>query len=205
MTNAGVGGFPSTADGSVTARKLAPSLNWGYLASGNYYFAAGHSNPNTGTLGTGNLRLAPWFVPNPIVLARLGAEVTTVGDAGSKFRLGVYADNGYSYPGALLLDAGTIAGDSGTIQEVVVSLALQPGLYWLGGATQVVSVTQPTMRTVGAVPGNLTVPIALFSTPGTGATGQGYVQSSVTGALPAQFSPAQAPSGSMQRIHFKVG
>jgi hypothetical protein len=89
-----------------------PSLAQGILKACHYYFTAGSNASSTGTTGTGTLRLLPWYVPTAVSLTRLGAEVTTVGEAGSLYRLGIYSDNGSGYPVALLVDADTILGRS---------------------------------------------------------------------------------------------
>jgi hypothetical protein len=171
------------------------------LASGSYYFSAGQAaTASSATLGTGTLRLAPFWIPNAVTLTRLGADVATVGEAGSKFRIGLFADNGSGLPGSLILDAGTINGDSATIQEITVSQALAPGLYWFGGAIQVVTTTQPTMRT-GTPWAH--VPLGVPATPAANTTILGYAQTGVTGAL-GNFSYSSALASNPPRIHFKV-
>lgn len=166
--------------------------------AGQYAITAAPFNTGAAQTGTGNLRLFPWLVDGPLSLDRVGAEVTVAGDAGSKFRLGIYADNGYGYPGALVVDAGTINGDSVTVQEIPISLALAPGVYWIGGVTQVVTTTQPTIRTVNAY----AAPVMLgtgTTLPAAGQGGCGYVQSGISGALPTSFSTAVSISGSAPR------
>jgi hypothetical protein len=163
-----------------------------FLTPGSYMFPASqHSTSTSAALGNGTLRLLPWIVSQRIVIDRVGADVGTVGEAGSKFRLGIYADTGFILPGALLLDAGQIAGDSATVQDApAVSLALPPGLYWIGGAVQSAPTTQPTMRTVNqwAPP----VPISSSVIPTAGQILLGYSMTGVTGALPASFTGSTA-------------
>lgn len=115
------------------------------MSSGNYYRTPA-CTLQASTTGTNVLRVVPKFIPNAVTLTRLGAEVTTIGDAGSKIRLGIYADDGTFRPGSLVIDAGQIAGDSATVQEITISQSLTRGWYWFGGVVQSVSVTQPTMR-----------------------------------------------------------
>ncbi|TAK32335.1 MAG: hypothetical protein EPO40_03130 [Myxococcaceae bacterium] len=174
------------------------------LLAASYFFTASPMAQTTATTGSGTLRLLPWVVRNPLTIVRLGAEVTVVGDAGSKYRLGIYADTGTCFPGALVLDAGQIAGDSATVQELTISQALQPGLYWVGGVAQSVTTTQPTMRTVGP---SWTPPVPLSlgaSIPGTGAQTFGFLQGSVTGALPANFTSTATISGTCPRLFVKA-
>ena len=139
------------------------------------------------TLGIGTLRCAPFRVPNSVTLTKIGAEVTVVGDAGSKVRLGIYK-NSANLPSTLVLDAGTIAGDNATAQSITISQALTPDWYWACGVVQNVTTTQPTVRTA--------VPL----TPAPGMTTGSFssssiqtpiaVQTSVTGALPSTFTGA---------------
>lgn len=158
-----------------------------------YWTTSPGANTTSATHGVATLRLSPWVVTRTCTIDRVGAEVTSAGDAASKVRLGIYADNGNAYPGALLLDAGQINGDSATVQEITISaLTLPPGLYWVGGAVQAVTVTQPTLR-IGA---NWHAPVPLSagtSAPSSANAIVGNQQASITGALPPTFTVT--PSG----------
>jgi hypothetical protein len=161
------------------------------------YTTSPANSTTSNTMTNGNLRLCPWVLDFGWLLDRIGAEITAIGDAGSKLRLGIYADNGFSYPGSLILDAGVIAGDSATAQELNISQWLPPALYWIGGALQVVTTTQPTVR----IPTNWTPPTPLAA--GTAlptANVIGYQMTGVTGALPASFSSTLSSSGSAPRV-----
>lgn len=177
---------------------------YGVLASGNYYFPWSSMSVGTSAaLGNGTLRVAPWWVPNACTLSRIGAEVTVVGDAGSTVRLGIYADSGQGVPGARVLDAGTIAGDSATVQEITISQALTPGLYWIGAAVQGVTTTQPTVRTGLNTPQQNVY--AGPTIPAAGAAIGSAVMTGVTGALPANFAAVpSAPSAGIPRLFVKV-
>lgn len=156
------------------------------------------------TLGIGALRVTPWLLRTSVSLTRIGAEVTVVGDAGSKLRLGIYGDTGNAYPGNLVVDAGQIAGDSATVQELTIAVTIRPGLYWIGGVVQTVTTTQPTVRTQSG--GNLDVLLSPGTTlPSAGSTVAGYNQTSVTGALPATFTATVAPIASAPRLFVKLG
>lgn len=164
-----------------------------YLAIGNT--ATGTSN----TLGNGTVRAYAWYLPHDVTLTKIGAEVTVIGDVGSKVRLGIYADTGLMRPGALAFDAGTIAGDSATVQEVTISQTLTKGLYWVAAAVQDAATLQPTVRTGGAL-----ISIGLGAIPGAGATPAGWTHGSAvtTGALPATFTPSGV-IGTIPRIFVK--
>ena len=77
------------------------------------------------------LVLVPLIVEKTITLDRIGCEVTGAGTAGSVVRLGIYKDTGNMYPDGMVINAGTIAGDSATVQSINISQQLVPGLYWL--------------------------------------------------------------------------
>lgn len=155
------------------------------LPSGVYFFPiSGHSQA-TATPVTGQLNVAPWALPVAASLTRIGGAVTTIGDVGSKVRLGIYGDDGNGRPAALLLDAGTINGDSATVQELTISLTLPPGVYWLGGVNQVVTTTAPTLRTVNNTSTPTPVPIMSTTIPTSALAAPGYTASGITGALPS--------------------
>lgn len=170
-------------------------------AVNHYFFPLGQGSASTSnTLGNGTLRLYPWIVTRSCTLDRLGGDITVIGDAASTVRLGIYADNGSFYPGSLVLDAGTISGNSATLQTITISQALSPGVYWIGGAVQGVTTTQPTVRTMAS---QTFQPMGLGTSVSTGATVIGYQESSVTGALPSTFSSTVTTSGGGPRIHVR--
>lgn len=187
--------------------QYTPSINTAF-ASGQYFFPSSQQTASTSpTLGNGALRLSPFALSSRVVISRVGGEITAIGDVGSKLRIGIYADNGQNYPGALLLDAGQIAGDSATVQEITLgsSLMLNPGIYWAGGAVQAVTTTQPTVRTLsgGSSQGML---IAMTAIPGAGAAAAGYSTGGVTGALPGTY-PALGTAnagGTSPRLFLRV-
>lgn len=178
------------------------------LTSGRYYFTGTPAATSTSnTLTNTQLRLVPWYVPSSCTLSRIGAEVTATGEAGSKIRLGIYADDGTGMPGALVLDAGQIAGDSATVQELTISQDLSPGLYWFGGAVQLAPSSLPTLRAVvvstGAIPIYPTVSHAT-STPGANASSVGATMTGVSAALPASFTWTGSVTTAAPRVFVKV-
>lgn len=155
-----------------------------------------------------SLRLAPCFIPQTLTITRFVGEVTTAGSSGSKMRLGIFADTGAGMPGALVLDAGQINGDSATVQEITLgsSLVLTPGWYWVGAAAQSATPTMPRHGRSGPVGGagsgflmNLgtTLPVA-------GVAAAGLAMTGVTGALPSTFNNNGGAVGSVPRILFKL-
>jgi hypothetical protein len=170
------------------------------LAAGAYFAPSGTSSlSSTNAIGSNIGRFHPWIVERPLQIDRIGAEVVPVGEAGSKYRLGVYADNGFSYPGALVLDAGQIAGDSATVQELTCSVTFSPGVYWVGGATQSAPTTQPVIRTLGT----LITPVFIgMAFPGANQAVMGY-GATMSGALPATYPAAQGPVFGIPRVFMR--
>lgn len=175
-------------------------------ATGQYIFTSSPgATATSAALGNGNLRVIPWLVTRAMAIDRIAAEIVTgtTADAGAKYRLGIYADNGNAYPGALLLDAGQIAADVVAVAELTVALTLPAGLYWIGGAVQSVVTTQPTVRTVS----NWTPPVPIgpgTSAPAAGTGAFGYTNTGVTAALPATFTATVAGSGNAPRCHVRA-
>lgn len=174
--------------------------------AGSYLFPSSPNNTSTAnTLGTGTLRAVPFYTPVALSVARIGAEITAAGDAGGRLRLGVYADNGSGFPGALVIDAGTIAADAVATAEATLAspVTLTPGWYWLAAVVQAVTTTQPTVRIgAAATPGFLFTPGTAL--PGAGSTAVGYSMTGVTGALPAAWSPTLTPTGAAPRLLLKL-
>jgi hypothetical protein len=194
--------FTSGSSFSATNLKLLQApLAGNPIPAGGYIFPGGGNNTATSSsLGTGTLRVFPFYLPHAATLTGIGAEVTTIGDSGSKYRLGVYADTGGFQPGSLLVDGGQIAGDSATVQTLTISQAAGAGVYWVGGVVQAVTTTQPTLRTTG--PGAYALPMT--SAPGAGGSAGGYSHSStVSGALPSSFTVGGL-IGSIPRIHVRA-
>ena len=176
--------YSDTSFNSGVRRVKTPAIR----ASNYFYPISGGSNGTSSGLGNGNARHSPWIVEETIRIVRIGAEITTVGEAGSKLRLGIYDDSGTGLPANLLLDAGQINGDSATVQELTCDITLSPGIYWLVGAVQAAPTSQPTVRTH-----TVTTPDIICSSgsiPTTGLNMIGYSHSGVSGALPASFVSA---------------
>jgi hypothetical protein len=114
---------------------------------------------------------------------------------GSTYRMGIYEDDGAGLPGALILDAGTVAtsASANTFLEVTISQQLTPGLYWLAGVSQGGNPTMGRYTTGPAVGPQL----GEVSGIGPSITDRvaGHVRSAVTGALPN-------PAGVSSRLFF---
>ncbi len=73
----------------------------------------------------------PILVARDMTLDRLAIKVITAGAAGTKARLGIYANGTNLYPGALVLDAGEVAVDTTGIKTIAINQALTKGLHWM--------------------------------------------------------------------------
>jgi hypothetical protein len=159
------------------------------LVSGRWYRVPQASSLSTTPPATALLHFTPKFIANETVtIDRLGAEVSAAGEAGSLVRLGIYADDGTGRPGALVLDAGTILGDSATVQSITVSQTLTRGWYWFAMVNQNVVTTNPTWRILATTAE--AAPMDTISTPAAGGVVLSLTQAAVTGALPATATPA---------------
>lgn len=172
--------------------------------TGTYYFASSAAaSAGVSTLGNGSLRVSPMIVTRTMTIDRLGSEVATVGDVGSKVRLGIYSDDGTGRPGNLLIDAGQIAGDSATVQELTISQQLTPGIYWFGGVVQSVTTTQPSVRC--AANWFAPIPVGISTAlPGAAASAIGHSHASVTAALPTTFTTTPGATVSVPRLFYRV-
>lgn len=101
--------------------------------------------PSTSTAGNSKsvdyLRSSPLVVPVRCSFDRIEQEINVAGTAGALVRLGIYASDELLRPGALVLDAGTVASDSTGWKSTTVDVTLDPGLYWVTAVTQVAAAT----------------------------------------------------------------
>jgi hypothetical protein len=207
----GLGSVDNTADANKPISSVAQTALDGKAptrpvpAAGRYVLTCGQNQATTSaTLGVGTLRLSPMLLDVAWTIDRIGAEITTIGEAGSKLRLGIYSDNGRCFPGSLLLDAGQIAGDSATGQDITVAQVIPAGLYWIGAAVQTVTVTQPTVRCIAQT---WTPPVLMpvnQSAPSNNTAATGLSMTGVTGALPASFSSTVTASTVGPRVWVRL-
>ena len=118
----------------------------------------------------------------------------------------MYADNGDGFPGALLLDAGTVDISAATGEkDLAINLTLPAGLYWVGGGGQgsYTNASRPNVRCIG--PG--LVPWVPGGMLGTNINYACIAQQGVSGAMPATWptvfdnntsSPSASPPGTWQ-------
>lgn len=129
-----------------------------------------------------SFRVYPIQIRRRTTIDRIGISVTT-GQASGVVRLGIYRDNGSGLPGTLLTDFGTVDASATATPTLTVSQTIEPGRYWIGGASQG-SATAPTVQAnTGSLPGITAVSLSEAS-----ANLNGYEMTGVSGALPATFT-----------------
>lgn len=161
------------------------ALAWGASwQSGRWYFNIGTGSSTLG-LTQSSLRCSPVPVPNAATIDRIWLWITTPGEAGSKVRSGIYADDGTGRPGPLVADLGQVDGTiSGAAQTPTITAVFsRRAQYWECVVAQSCPVTCPTMRTYANTPWSADSGTA---TPGD-VNGTGFTMGGVTGALPNPF------------------
>lgn len=99
----------------------------------------------TVAIAMGVIRYLPFVVPKTITLDRIGIEISGAGTAASVLRIGIY-NSSNTLPSTLNIDAGTILGDSATMQSITINKTLLPGMYFF--AINHNSVANITVRAV---------------------------------------------------------
>jgi hypothetical protein len=90
---------------------------------------------STGAATATRIIFGALFLPRATALDRISINVTAAGAASTVARLGLYySDPANNYePGALALDAGTVATDSTGVKEATIAVTLPAGLYYTAG------------------------------------------------------------------------
>lgn len=107
--------------------------------------------PGTLLTVTGTLYAYPFYVAAPMLIKTINLNVTT-GQTGGSARVGIYADNGAGYPGALVngSDGGALAATATAAVANTINVTLQSGWYWLA-SIYTASSTFPTVSDLTAV------------------------------------------------------
>lgn len=177
----------STAAAARTNLALWPPR---ILKTGLYYPTSPEvAGDQTHVLTKDQVVFTPFPVTQGFTADRISLGVAVAGTAGAKIRLGIYNDDGSGQPGTLLLDAGTINGDSNTYQDITISQALASGtMYWVAVCWQVQSVGSGTVR--GSVPTFSTGYWVGKAANSTDVRTANYKQASVTGAFGSPAVPS---------------
>jgi hypothetical protein len=157
-------------------------------------YMAGSAPGRVGVIGNAStgpalnfLRAFPFMVQKTTQFDLLSIYIVTVGGAGSAARLGIYADNGNMFPGALIYETGSIDCATGTgwkDNTITSSLQIfQPGLYWLGA---VYGTATPLPKVLNSLTGLLYLGFDNTLSANSGAFF--YQQSHTFGAFPQPFT-----------------
>jgi hypothetical protein len=138
---AGVNGINGTNGTNGINNGLLPRTGSWYsdLSTGVYYYFDGdgyfQENYYTKTASNGILYLTPFVLATTATATGLRIQATS-GATGRTGRLCIYSSvSGQDYPGALLLDAGTVDLGTAGVKTKAISQSLSAGTYWLGIVT----------------------------------------------------------------------
>ena len=92
------------------------------------------------TLVADHFYATPYMAARLLTVDRIAVEIKTAA-VDKSARLGIYRNGTNMYPGALVLDCGTINCGTTGVKEIVIGQQLSKGLYWLAivsdGAPQI--------------------------------------------------------------------
>lgn len=171
------------------------------MVTGRFYGIPQGSTQAAYTTITATLYAYPIYVPNTVTVTTLSVGCTT-GQTGGACHMGIYADNGAGYPGALVYDSGAVAGlTTAVVVTNTPAAALRPtlkaGWYWLasiftasGTFPDVTASTAIYASALNAQIGSTTAALAL--TVSADAV-SGISVAGTYGALPTTFTAAAAP------------
>lgn len=197
------GSVPDAFDDPYLVGETAVSSPVFGFIPGKYYTTPGVnvvSSASAITCADGTLFSTLFVCPREATFDRIGVHVITAGAGGTLIRLGVYAlDVLTGDPGALVLDAGTVAGDSTGAKEITIDETLPAGYYLLalkaeGGAPATIQINTPSTSVLGT------------QTVG-GMASIGWDKASVgSGALPDPFpsTPTAATAGTGRKVVLRV-
>lgn len=111
---------------------------------GRFYSNGFVTTTTTAAISANTLYAVPFYVPVSHTYPTINLSVTT-GVGGTSIRLGIYSDNA-GYPGALVIDAGTISSAGVAVGTLTINQLLSSGWYWLVG----VGDGAPTVRAISS-------------------------------------------------------
>lgn len=168
------------------------------MVAGRFYGSPAGVTPVALLTVTATLYAYAIYIPNAVTVASLNIGVTT-GQTGGAAHVGIYADNGAGYPGALVYDSGVISGLTSTtvVTKSGVATTLNAGWYWIASIFTA-SGTFPSVTGITANYGSATnaqigsdTAAHLLATSGQASTG--ITVAGTYGALPSTFTAGGAP------------
>lgn len=123
----------------MTGSMKIPAIQPNYLYHGSWYGSLGSIGSVARTGVAGRVFLALMYLPYPSRVSQIIVQIITAGGAGTKFRVGMYLDNGNTPVGAaLMIDSGDI--DATITGSRVIILAtpqdMPAGFHWMCFETQ---------------------------------------------------------------------
>ncbi len=167
----------------------------------NAWYVTPHASTQSATLGAGNMRTTPIYLP-ACTIDEIGLEITGA-VASSVGRVGIYADNGKGTPGALLA-TGTVntASAAAFVFASITALTLDGGLYHLAFHADTASSGIGYRATNAGQPVTFPQPIRPASTAFSGGLSGFIQQSIVAGAMPTTFvSAGRSPATPIMWVH----
>lgn len=152
---------------------------------GQYYFPySGAATVND--LAANYIFAQPLHIARALTIDRIACHITV--QAGQKIRMGIYADNGSTYPGTLIKDAGEITLSAAGVQAITLNpvISLAKGLYW----TCITSNGTPTIRALSSTalyPSPMGIMATAFNNPNAS-----YAKDLAYAALPNSFPTGAA-------------
>jgi len=181
--------------------KFPPGAEMGArMRPGLFYGPSGAATSAATTLD--RLTVVPIMVPRAVNIDRIGVNVSVAsGTGGSEARLGIYSDiddEWGGFPGDLVTGSTvSVATDAVAFVYDTIDVDLDPGLYWLG------CVTQTATCTVACVNGPH--PAVGHNQSANLGTRIGYIENSVSAAMPATFGGGDGAQGGLAAVQIRVG
>ena len=100
------------------------------IITGQYSNVLVNLDTSVKTLVADHLYATPYMAARSLTVDRIAVEIKTAA-VDKSARLGIYRNGTNMYPGALVLDCGTINCGTTGVKEIVIDQQLSKGLYWL--------------------------------------------------------------------------
>ena len=100
------------------------------IITGQYSNVLVNLDTSVKTLVTDYLYATPYLAARLLTVDRIAVEIKTAA-VDKSARLGIYRNGTNMYPGALVLDCGTINCGTTGVKEIVIDQQLSKGPYWL--------------------------------------------------------------------------
>lgn len=137
------------ADDAVTHAKVAvpkptPRVGW--------YYGPSMSDGLTASIVNNRATAFPAFFDRPVTIDQIRVTIPTAPSTAGYARVGLYADDGNGYPGALIQDDGqfdiTTPGSNDEVDCNITDYAFAGGLLWVAVAFQGISGGTPQVRCI---------------------------------------------------------